>query len=404
MIINCGNVNTLPYADKLKLVAGKNGIDRVIKWVHYMENPEYIDWLKGGELVLITGVLIKNNLSLLLNFIKDLNYKNVAGLVINIGPYIEKTPLEVIDMANSFDFPIFELPFQIRFIDISQSICKAIFMSKVEQESMNSFMKSIIYGNSSCSEEIVNRAIFYGYNPNKLYCTFVVQIDNFTQLIMKDRTWDEEIAFRLVQQISQIIIDVMSNHDKNIIHIVENNFIMIMMPISKIWRNKVNLIAKEIIDSINDKLKNIKVSIGIGGFWTKLDDLKYSVNKAQKALKIFKIIKSKNNICNYDDIGIYKLLFEIGKVEEMKIFYKEILGKLIDYDSKNSTALVETLEVYISQNCNLIDTANSLFIHKNTLKYRIRRIEEISNCSLKNMDNLLNFNMAFKIRNFMTCI
>ncbi|WP_249175354.1 PucR family transcriptional regulator ligand-binding domain-containing protein [Clostridium tyrobutyricum] len=166
MIINCGNIKTLDYADKLKLVAGKNGLDRVIKWVHFMENPEYINWLKGGELILITGVLMDIDINTLLNLITDLNLKNASGLVINIGPYIEKTPSKAIKLADSLDFPIFELPFEFRLIDISQSICKAIFMNRIEQESMNSFMKNILSGDLECNEETINRAMFYGYNSS----------------------------------------------------------------------------------------------------------------------------------------------------------------------------------------------------------------------------------------------
>ncbi|MEY8001341.1 PucR family transcriptional regulator [Clostridium sp. Mt-5] len=402
MIVNCGNVNTLPYADKLKLKAGKNGLDRIIKWVHYMENPEYIAWLKGGELILTTCVLMKDVTSELLKLVKDLNSRKAAGLVVNVGPYIHETPKEVIDAANFLGFPIFELPFEVRFIDISQSICKTIFMGKLQQESMNSFMKNIIHGDIPCSEEIINRAVFYGYDPDKVYCTFVIYVDNFTKLVVKNKIWDEEVAFGVMQQISQVIINTMNCYDKNIIRVIENNSIIVMFLVDKANEDMVNSMAQDIVNSMFHKLKHIKISIGIGGFWQRLKDLKYSVNKAEKALKILKIFKS--NICSYDEIGIYRLLFQIGKKDGMEIFYHEILGKLIDYDTKNSTKLVETLKTYIDENCNLIKTAKLLFIHKNTLKYRIKRIEEISNCDLKDMHVLLNFDMAFKVKNFITCI
>lgn len=401
MIVNCGNVSTLPYANKLKLIAGKNGLDRVIKWVHYMENPEYVVWLKGGELVLITGIIIKNDLGALIKIVDDLNNKNVSGLVINIGPYIEKTPQKVIDIANSFNFPIFELPFEVRFIDLSQSICKAIFMSRIEQDSMNDFMKNVIYNYKSYSQEVTNRAIFYGYNPESIYCTVIINVDNFTQIVFNNGIWDEELAFRLIQQINQIIVDIMNFHDKNsAIRIVENNSIIIMIPIEHIKGNKINLLANEMINRIKYKLKYINISIGISNFWSRLENFKYSVNEAQKALKILKTVKNKTHICSYNNIGIYKLLLEIEKKDEIKIFYEEILGKLIKYDMKNSTKLVKTLKIYIENNCNFTKASNALFIHKNTLNYRIKRIQDISGANLKNMDDLLNFSMAFKIKNF----
>lgn len=282
MIVNCGNVDTLPYADKLKLVAGRNGLDRIIKWVHYLENPEYIVWLKGGELILTTCVFMKDVTSELLKLVKELNSRKVSGLVLNVGPYINETPKEVIDAANFFDFPVFELPFQVRFIDISQSICREIFMSRLQQESMNSFMKNIIYGDLPCSEETINRAIFYGYDPDKVYCTFVIFIDNFTKLVAKNGTWDEEAAFGVMQQISQVIIDVMSDYDESVIRVIEGNSIIIIFPVDKGKEAKINSMAQNIVENMKRKLKYIKISIGIGGVWRKLENFKRSVDRAQK--------------------------------------------------------------------------------------------------------------------------
>ncbi len=402
-IVKCGNIKNLPYMENLKLVAGKAGADRIIKWVHFMENPGYIDWLKGGELILITGILLGNDVGALLDLIRRLNNKNAAGLVINIGPYIEATPKEAIALSDSLGFPIFELPFEVKLIDFSQSICKAIFTSKIEKESMDSFMKDIIFGELTYSEEILSRAMIYGYNPDKEYCSLIVYIDNFTSVASFNDVWDEEIALRIKQQVEQIVIKIMNRFNKKTIRVSQSNSIIIMMPVSdKDKRNNIDLIAEEIIHEISLKINDLQISIGIGSFWKELKDFKISVFKAQKALKILKINGSKNKISKYSDIGIYRLLFQLEKTDEMKALYEEILGKLIDYDKKNSMDLVNTLQIFINEDCNLIKTSEELFIHKNTLKYRIKRIEEILNCDLKNLEQILNFSVAFKIGKFLS--
>ncbi|MFL0194374.1 PucR family transcriptional regulator [Clostridium sp. WILCCON 0269] len=402
MTINCENIRTLPYANKLKIVAGKKGMERSIKWVHFMENPGYIRWLKGGELILITGILIKDNEDTLYKLIQDLNSKNIAGLVINVGPYISSTPKKIIELADLLNFPIFELPFQVRLIDISQSICKAIFMDKMEQESMNSFMRSVIFGDSNYDQDEVNKAKFYKYNPNKTYCSMVISMDNFVNIVKHEGIWNEDMEFRTRQQLEQIIINIMHKLNKKYISITEDTFVIVMFPVEDDEKDKINLIAEEILDNVNLKIKGLKISIGIGSCWKQLKDLRGSVDKAQNALKVLKV--SKNKICNYKDIGMYRLLFQMDKEDEMKELCEEILGELIRYDNKNSTSLVETLEVYMDENCNLVQAADELFIHKNTLKYRIKRIEEISNCDLRNIDHLFSFNIAFKIRKFLACI
>lgn len=78
-----------------------------------------------------------------------------------------------------------------------------------------------------------------------------------------------------------------------------------------------------------------------------------------------------------------------------------ILYSLMAYDKKYNTNLIQTLEVYLNKNCNLNQTAETLFIHRNTIKYRLQRIEEITNTSLDDAFTRLNFFNAILIKKFL---
>lgn len=406
MIITCNNIFKLPSLEKIKVVAGKNGLNNIIRWVHVMEYPQYTKWLKGGELLLITGVAIKDDINVLTQIIKDISSRNVAGLVINIGPYITETPKEVIEMADLLDFPVFELPFDVKLIDVSQSICNAIFMSKMERESMDSFMKDIIFKNVTITEEISNKAIYYGYDPKKTYCSLVINIDNYNYFTEEDIMSGKKNVLQSNQNIEQIMLDVMIKWNKKIIYINQGDSIIVIFPINEKNNEKHTPkdIAKDLVKNIQSRTQDLDISIGIGSCLEELKDLKKSIYNAQKAVKLLKIDKEKSRIASYSDIGIYRLLFEVDKQEEMKNFYQETLGSLIEYDLENSNNLLNTLEAYIEQNGNLPRTAEILFIHKNTLIYRIRRIEEILQCDLKNINHLVNISTALKIGKFLNCI
>lgn len=406
MIITCNNIFKLPSLEKIKVVAGKSGLNNIIRWVHVMEYPQYTKWLKGGELILITGVAIKDDINVLTQIIKDISSRNVSGLVINIGPYITETPKEVIELADSLDFPVFELPFDVKLIDISQSICNAIFMSKMERESMDSFMKDIIFRNVTITEEVLNKAIYYGYDPKKTYCSLVINIDNYNYFTEDDIISGKKNVLQSNQNIEQIMLDVMIKWNKKIIYINQGDSIIVIFPINEKHnaRHTPKDIAKDLMKNIQSRTQDLDISIGIGSYLKEFKDLKKSIYNAQKAVKLLKIDKEKNRIISYSDIGIYRLLFEVDKQEEMKNFYQETLGALIEYDLENSNNLLNTLEVYIEQNGNLPKTAELLFIHKNTLIYRIRRIEEILQCDLKNINHLVNISSALKIGKFLNCI
>ena len=69
----------------------------------------------------------------LLELINRLFQKNVAGIIINIGPYFPCVPKEVTNLADVLSLPIFELPWQVKLVDITQEICSAIVIKEIEK-------------------------------------------------------------------------------------------------------------------------------------------------------------------------------------------------------------------------------------------------------------------------------
>ncbi|WP_010237390.1 PucR family transcriptional regulator [Clostridium arbusti] len=406
MLITCNSILKLQHLEKMKVVAGKGGMNKVIRWIHVVENPQVSEWVKGGELLFITGLVIKDDVNTLLQLVKDLIDRDLSGLVINTGPYITETPKEVKELADKFDFPIFELPFEVKLIDVTQSICRAIFMNKVEKESMDSFMKEIIFGESTFTDEILNRASFYGYNSSKNYCALVVDIDDFRNFIRDKKITDEEAIIEIKQNIEQIILNVMNKWRKKILYVMQRDSIILMMPVRE-WNNNydtIESIAEDIIKGVKEKFNDLTVSIGIGCKFNELKDFKKSVDQAQKALKIVKVCGEKSSVKKYSKVGIYRMFFQMDNQEEMKEIYHETLDKLIEYDEKSESDLFKTLEAYVAEGANLGRAAEKLFIHRNTMKYRMNKMEEILKCDLKDINTLLEFAEAIKIGKFLNYI
>lgn len=411
MLVTCKNILSLPHLEKMKLVAGAGGLNNIISWVHVVEIPEVSDWVKGGELLFITGIAIKDNTKALIKLVKDIHDRNLSGLVINVGPYIKETPKEVIDLANNLDFPIFELPFEVKLIEVTQIICRGIFENKLQKESMDSFMRELIFGNISVTDETINRAALYGYNSNEAYTSLVVDIDNFGIHLKRKKIKNEEIIVNIKLKIQEIIEHVIHESSKRCLYAVQGDAFFIM--ISTIKHSKesaykdmtdISLIAENIRKDVSKKINSLTVSVGIGGTCSDLKDFKSVILQAQKALEISKRCGKKDCITNYKDLGIYRLFFEMSTYNEMKNLYNEILLKLKEYDEKNSTNLMETLIVYLEQNRNLGKTAEILYVHRNTMKYRIKRIEEILQCDLRDEQVVFNIMLCVMVGRFLNMI
>lgn len=104
------------------VIAGKEGLDREVKWSHVLEVTELDTLINGGELILTTGVGLQSELQTQLKYVRRLIDKEVAGICIEIGPYFKEIPIEIIELANRCSFPIIIFKKTVRFVDITQDL------------------------------------------------------------------------------------------------------------------------------------------------------------------------------------------------------------------------------------------------------------------------------------------
>jgi PucR family transcriptional regulator, purine catabolism regulatory protein len=82
---------------------------------------------------------------------------------------------------------------------------------------------------------------------------------------------------------------------------------------------------------------------------------------------------------------------------ELEAFFMKSLGTIYEHDRMHGTSYIVTLENFFSNNLNISETAKAMFLHRNTLIYRIDKIKEILNSDLKNSEELLQLQLALKI-------
>jgi DNA-binding PucR family transcriptional regulator len=119
--------------------------------------------------------------------------------------------------------------------------------------------------------------------------------------------------------------------------------------------------------------------------------------EAVRALEVRRRSRSRYGTTFFDDLGLYRILGPGNDYQELEGFVREWLGQLVDYDSRHRAALVETLSRYFDCGGNYAETAESLTIHRSTLRYRLQRIREISGHDLTNVEDRLNLQVATRV-------
>jgi PucR family transcriptional regulator, purine catabolism regulatory protein len=142
-------------------------------------------------------------------------------------------------------------------------------------------------------------------------------------------------------------------------------------------------------------------SAGVGRIAKDVQQISQSYREAQQALEIGRRLFGEGKTHYFSQLGIYRLLFHLYGHQELSDFYQETLGPLIESESRSSNALIETLECFFNCNGNLSETARAMHLHRNSLLYRLGRIEELLGRSLEDPELRLSLLIALKIRHML---
>lgn len=137
---------------------------------------------------------------------------------------------------------------------------------------------------------------------------------------------------------------------------------------------------------------------GIGQVARDVQAIPQAWREAQQALEIGRRLFGEGKLHSFARLGIYRLLFPLYGEQTLLDFYQETLGPLLDADNRSNQALLETLEGFFRCNGNLSETARAMHLHRNSLLYRLGRIEELLGRSLEDAELRLSLQIALKIR------
>lgn len=115
-----------------RVVAGRHNLDRPIGYVHNGAVPEVARWLNGGELILTTAFNIPQDAEGRRDYIRALDAKNVAGLVIAVGQRIDFAPPEMVEVAEAHGFPLIEIDYTAKFVEMARTANEIIAQDKMD--------------------------------------------------------------------------------------------------------------------------------------------------------------------------------------------------------------------------------------------------------------------------------
>ncbi|MDR3593929.1 PucR family transcriptional regulator ligand-binding domain-containing protein [Clostridium sp.] len=402
MSILVKDILKLKSLEEMKLVGGNIGLEKCIEWIYVsecLEDPlEGIKWLQGGEIVIITGVGIKSDISVLTKLIEGISEKNGAALIVNVGKYIKEIPEQAIEIADKLQIALFTLPWEVRLIEVSKEISNAIILARIEEKFMNDFLNNILFGQMDLGVNIKEKANYFGYNLHGKCCICIIEINGFKEFPKTKNLYDEMSISKIKLTLRKLVQDTLEKYSLKVPIINNDDEIIFLNRAEENSMNRLNKALKEIQEIIEKRLSGISVNVGIGNGYEDLNLMKESFNEAKMVIESLKCEGGNQVIKKYTDIGIYSLIFSVDNKKILENYCKQVIGPIIEKNKKSKeVSSIQILDMYLNENCNLTLAAEKLYLHRNTLTYRIKKIEQLLNCNLHNFEDCLRIKMALYI-------
>ena len=392
-MFQCKDLYTLSSLSKLKLIAGTNGLHKGIRWVYKAESLSLSQWVHGGELLIISKPVSSEPDFNLAELLKEAIHLNMSGALLLIGPnYVEKISKSVLSLCNENEFPLFAIPWNLPLVDFFEEIGHAISNNNFYQNTRNDVIFNIIFENQISLSALKLQASHSGYSFDGSHHFFLLHfvLPESGQTAGMEQTICNNLYEYLEQTFSEQDIPFLSSTYSN--HIVgifpEKNF------------SEVTELFQKTIDYVSLAYPQLICNIGIGLALSDAGKLKQSYEQAAECINYCNKLNLNHQHLCYNQLGLYQLFSDLNQTNLYESFVETQLGALIHYDADNHTQLVETLSLYLQNNCNILHTADAAFTHRNTIKYRITRIEELLHIDLQNASARLNLHLALYLYHF----
>jgi len=160
---------------------------------------------------------------------------------------------------------------------------------------------------------------------------------------------------------------------------------------------EVSALAERIKAAVRQEFAGVTLTAGVARPYPGVAGIAAGYQEAVRAIALGRPARGRDSVIRFADLGVYRILSPHAKESEWAVFYAETIGPLRRYDRERGAQLVETLEAYFACDYNLTVTAETLYVHVNTLKYRLQRIEELTDCQIGSAEGRLKLHIGLKL-------
>lgn len=370
----------------LSMIAGEAGIDHIMNWVYVSEDSSTHDFLKGGELIITTGINCQDEASLY-DFIETMIKSHTCGMILNTGKYIlsEDITDSIKALCDKHNYPLIEMPWKVHIYAITRDYYNKIFMDTQKDTSITDAFLSFIEEDSLHHYDALRILEDNHFEKEDCYEIALMKCNK--------KAISDDLKLRLLFLMeSYIKLNDLDIH----IAFYKNHFLFVFHDMEE------ELIYNEIsslISTLENSFKKMQIYAGIGSSVHTLREIRVSYQRSLAAL-----VYAANNgqeIARFEEMGFFRILHSVNDKNLLMAYHDEYLKNIEEYDEIHDTNYLETLHQYLLCNGSIQHVASNMFCHRNTITYRMRVIEDHWDLKLDDTVERFHLMTAFFIRDYL---
>lgn len=360
----------------MQLAAGHGGLYRPVSWPNIAQTPSIREWLIGGDVILMTGIGLDCTEEFLNSIVEQAVEKNAACLIVLLSPeHIPSIPEPTAAFANKCSFPIFTAPWDTHIAEVVADISQLLLLERYRQEAFDTLLEELLFHNGGVPSEALRSFI------KKQHLT-----GPHAAVVARFPAAEVEYSFRSDtlrrQAVNSLIQDVKRAFPGSLYLNRQQELIFLV----RLERSELPALKKALLSACRNIRKQWNIaapSCGVGEIYEEPLHLRRSVDEAGRAAGM----NSREPVTLFEELGIFRLLSECPNQEAVREFAVSRLKPLLDYDLENRKNLLQTLETYLLTNGSATETAERLYMHRNTVTYQLAKVRELLNMDTEDAEH-----------------
>lgn len=366
----------LPAFKGIHVLAGEAGLQRRVEHITVMEVPDIRRWLKGNDFLITSFYSVRKSEGAQCQLIEELA-DICCCVAVKTGQYVDDISEAVRNTADRVGLPLLEIPFQTPYIDLLVNAMNLIF----EEENISSihekYVRDILYENYTDEILMMERGRLFGFEVDENYFAAVNLC--FRRKYVPSEAENKGLRF-LCQTLQRDLLDGGGLQGCHLIHL-KKGFLLLTESGQK--EKLEQILRRSLKEDYFKKLWTAgekKVVCGIGPVKKGLKGIRDSYSLSFKAMKVGVTLSGNRFLYFYQELEPFCELEKVLVSSSENVF----TGVLAPVKNQE---LLDTLMMYYECRACMDRVAERMFTHKNTVKYRLNRIQELTGLDLKNPDD-----------------